>query len=361
MLTAKGVRKATIPSSLIGDPSPGSIQTTRLAVQVNGDRHGDSCSVFLASGRSVYRFQMSLDGVLSAEGKDGLIIPAQTQIIQSDLVGRCPHHSEIQSVALSDADGASCLMLGTVDCYGQLIVSEIDENDINGRSYSVLPRGYGVGEGSWAGVCFSPRQSSMTAVVHSFCKSIDIYDQDIHLLSYQTLWYPNYSTFLNGSLHSGGGSGVLAVAEGSQLTLWDLRTGGGCVQRVTGSVGDLIYAISCSPSGYVAVGGSDRCLTVYDPRRWSAAARWVGCSKYEITGISFSSISPDYIYVQGIDYEVFCGQWGEGKKLFSFRGDSNWLGFSKDSKYDVMVGWCDSGSLFLADATAVKVNDFSTG
>ena len=54
----------------------------------------------------------------------------------------------------------------------------------------------------------------------------------------------------------------------SQLTLWDMRCGG-CVQKVNGSVGDLIYAVSGSLAGSVAVGGSDRCLTIYDPRRLS--------------------------------------------------------------------------------------------
>lgn len=40
------------------------------------------------------------------------------------------------------------------------------------------------------------------------------------------------------------------------------------MQRICGSVGDLIYAVCCSPSGAVAVGGSDRTVTIYDPRRW---------------------------------------------------------------------------------------------
>ncbi|XP_028069590.1 uncharacterized protein LOC114272117 [Camellia sinensis] len=43
----------------------------------------------------------------------------------------------------------------------------------------------------------------------------------------------------------------------------------------------------------------------------------------EITGLSFASIDSDYIYIQGVDYEVLCGQWKESKKVFSFRGDSN--------------------------------------
>ncbi|KAL6506594.1 hypothetical protein OROHE_022426 [Orobanche hederae] len=62
---------------------------------------------------------------------------------------------------------------------------------------------------------------------------------------------------------------------------------------------------------------------------WCAVSRWLHCSKYEITGLAFSSVDPNYIYVQGVDYEVLCGQWRKSKKAFSFRGDSNWLGFSK--------------------------------
>lgn len=34
-------------------------------------------------------------------------------------------------------------------------------SDIDSLTYSVLPRDSGVGEGSWAGLCFSPSQWSM--------------------------------------------------------------------------------------------------------------------------------------------------------------------------------------------------------
>ncbi|KAK1275600.1 hypothetical protein QJS04_geneDACA001777 [Acorus gramineus] len=85
--------------------------------------------------------------------------------------------------------------------------------------------------------------------------------------------------------------------------------------------------------------------------RWSATSRWVNCSKYEITGLAFSSVDTNHIYVQGVDYEVFCGRWKESQKVFSFRGDSNWLGFSKCADMDVLAGWCESGSVFVADIT----------
>ncbi|KAK1275796.1 hypothetical protein QJS04_geneDACA001782 [Acorus gramineus] len=48
-----------------------------------------------------------------------------------------------------------------------------------------------------------------------------------------------------------------------------------------------------------------------------------------VSGLAFSSVDTNHIYVQGVDYEVFCGRWKESQKVFSFRGDSNWLGFSK--------------------------------
>ncbi|EYU17464.1 hypothetical protein MIMGU_mgv1a019722mg, partial [Erythranthe guttata] len=137
------------------------------------------------------------------------------------------------------------------------------------------------------------------------------------------------------------------------LSIWDLRVkeNGGCVHRIMGSVGDVLYAVNESSSGYIAAGGGDRTVTIYDPRKWSAVSRWLNCSKYEITGLNFSSVDHNYIYVQGVDYEVLCGRWRENEKAFSFRGDSNWLGFSKCSNRDILAGWCDSGSVFVADVS----------
>ena len=128
-----------------------------------------------------------------------------------------------------------------------------------------------------------------------------------------------------------------------------MHNNGGCVQRVSGPIGGILYSLCTSPSGLIAVGGTDRAVTIYDPRRWSALSRWVGCSKYEITGLSFSSVDQSFMYVQGVDYEITCGRWRESKRAFSFRGDSNWLGFSKCANTDVVAGWCESGSIFVAD------------
>ncbi|XP_066311519.1 uncharacterized protein [Miscanthus floridulus] len=120
---------------------------------------------------------------------------------------------------LQDRD--DCLILGTVDSYGHLIVSCLDivADDIDRTSYSVPPRDCGVGEGSWAGICFSPIQQSMVAVARELCKTIDIYDQDIHVRSLRTLWYPSSFSFVQCSPQVNGSSSLLAIAGGSQLSI----------------------------------------------------------------------------------------------------------------------------------------------
>ncbi|KAK6115065.1 hypothetical protein DH2020_007334 [Rehmannia glutinosa] len=356
MLEAKRLNKAVVPKTLISHPSPANIQSTRLAVHI------------------------AMEDSSVGRGKESLLIPETTQVLDSSLVNRCPHRSEIQSIVLAETESKDCSILGSVDSYGHLIVSPLDasDTDVDGSTYSVSPRDYGVGEGSWAGLCFNPSQLSMAAVARSFCKSIDIYDQDIHLRTLRTmikahygltsglpclvkvnifcvglieLWHPSSLVFMDNFSESG--NSMLAITEGSQLSIWDLRVkeNGGCVRRITGSVGDILYAVNISSSGNIAAGGADRTVTIYDPRRWAAISRWLHCSKYEITGLTFSSVDPNYIYVQGVDYEVLCGQWRESEKAFSFRGDSNWLGFSKCANRDILAGWCDSGSIFVADVS----------
>ncbi|KNA26086.1 hypothetical protein SOVF_000030 isoform A [Spinacia oleracea] len=353
MLEAKRVVKATVPSSLLPQPSPASIQPTRLALHVN-HANDSSCSAYFATGCRVYKTQMSMEGEsLVNRGKDNLLIPAHSEVIRSSVLERCPHRSEIQSVALTEMPSKG-FILGSVDSYGHLIVSELDADgiDVQKLLFAVSPQDCGVGEGSWAGLSFSPSQWCMVAVARSFPKCIDIYDQEICLRNICTLLYPSSLTFVENQFF-GTESSILAVTEGCQLTMWDLRMkeNGGCLQRICGSPGNILYAASISSMGNIAVGGADRSVTIYDPRKWSVLSRWNHCAKYEITGLEFSSIDPNYIYVQGVDHEVFCGQWSKRTKIFSFRGDSNWLGFTKcpDKDRDILAGWCDSGSIFVTN------------
>ncbi|RZC44163.1 hypothetical protein C5167_037118 [Papaver somniferum] len=348
MLEAKSLRKAVISPTLVQNPSPGNLQATRFALHVNEDE--SYCSAFIASGRNIYKLEISLEDFSISKGKESLLIPVPAKVIRSSLLKRCPHRSEIQSVVLAGTDSSSgndCLILGSVDCYGHLFVSRLvtSDQDVDRITYSVLPRDNGVGEGSWAGLCFNPSQWSMLSPVASAKVLI--------------LYYPAALSFVKSSFSTNEDS-ILAVAEGCQLSIWDLRVkeNGGCIQRICGSVGDILYAVCGDSAGNIAVGGADRTVTVYDPRRWSALGRWVNCSKYEITGLAFSSLEPSHIYVQGVDYEVFCGKFKEKEKVLSFKGDSNWLGFSKCFNRDLVGGWTDSGSIFLADITT-KENECS--
>ncbi|XP_062025147.1 uncharacterized protein LOC133741230 isoform X1 [Rosa rugosa] len=353
MLKAKSLSKVAVPPSLIHNPSPANIQSTRLALHVSED--GSSCWLYIASGCQIYKLQVALDDSLVSEGKDSLLIPVHRQVMNSFMVNRCPHRSEIQSMVLAETESTGNSMLGTVDSYGHLIVSKLDTNgeDVERLTYSVLPRDCGIGESGWAGLCFNPIQLSTAAVARSFCKTIDVYDQDIHVRTLCTLLYPTSLSFMQSSRY-GNESSILAVTEGCQLSIWDLRMkeNGGCLQRICGSLGDVFYTVCSSSTGNIAVGGADRTVTIYDPRRWASLSRWVNCSKYEITGLAFSSVDSNHIYIQGVDYEVFCGDWKRNSKLFSFRGDSNWLGFSKCQNSDVVGGWCDSGSIFVANVVA---------
>ncbi|KAL0360382.1 UNVERIFIED_CONTAM: hypothetical protein Sradi_3722700 [Sesamum radiatum] len=301
MLEAKRLNKAVVPESLIPHPSPANLRSTRLAVHVGAFKEFSffpsgmfvfmlkihklvgagqwrnfillglhciwlpylqtpitetgaycafgmsfcaDCFLYCAIIAMIYQFLVILmDDSFVARGKESLLIPERTQVLDSSVVNHCPHRSEIQSIVLAETE------------------------NVDGFTYSVSPRDFGVGEGSWAGLCFNPNQLSMAAVARSFCKSIDIYDQDIYLRTLRTLWYPSSLIFMDNFNESGGS--MLAITEGSQLSIWDLRMkeNGGCVHRVMGSVGDMLYAVSISSCGNIAAAGADRTVTIYDPRR----------------------------------------------------------------------------------------------
>lgn len=46
-----------------------------------------------------------------------------------------------------------------------------------------------------------------------------------------------------------------------------MKENGGCLQRISGSLRDVFYAVCSSSTGNIAVGGADRTVTIYDPRR----------------------------------------------------------------------------------------------
>lgn len=46
-----------------------------------------------------------------------------------------------------------------------------------------------------------------------------------------------------------------------------MKENGGCLHRICGIPGDILYSVCSSSTGNIAVGGVDRTVTIYDPRR----------------------------------------------------------------------------------------------
>ncbi|KAI5067022.1 hypothetical protein GOP47_0017550 [Adiantum capillus-veneris] len=331
-----------------------------IAVQAFDNK---SCCVFFASGTHVYQAKLELnDGVL--QGKDSLVIPTDLQMAEVNQLKFSPHRSEIQSVSISEPICDGSVLLGTVDSFGRIVVScvgLVDRSILSGSTFSACPRDAGVGEGGWAGLAFVPSQPSLIAIARGLAKSIDLYDKDLHVRSMHTLQHPTAITFLDMHMLGNGMYSLLAITEGAQVSIWDLRAHerGGCVQRILGSATlDPLYALCTSKDNMlVGTGGADRTAAVFDKRKWTALSRWTNCLKYEITGMSFSALDSDVLYVHGLDYEVICGSWIHGlaeheRRHFAFRGDSRWLGLSKCFNSDILAGWCESGSIFVGEAIA---------
>lgn len=120
---------------------------------------------------------------------------------------------------------------------------------------------------------------------------------------------------------------LLSVVEGNAVSLWDVRVSGSaaCVQRLSDG-GGALTCVSTHDSGYLAAGGVDRTVTVYDLRKYSVVNRWINVLKHEMIHLFFSTVNVEYIYVTGLDQEIYCGNWYNTKlntstlKRNGFRG-----------------------------------------
>lgn len=194
MLEAKSLIRAVVPSSLLQYPSPAHLQSTRLAIHVpvnpnfgsslsvcvfpslsfsltrllqltfllvQVSSRGSSCWIYIASGCSIYKVEIPLEDSLINRGKESLLIPVHTEVVDSLLLKRCPHRFEIQSIVIAQNESSGDVLLGSVDSFGHLIVSKgSTDRDVDKLTFSASPRDCGVGEGSWAGLCFSPNSCS---------------------------------------------------------------------------------------------------------------------------------------------------------------------------------------------------------
>lgn len=354
MVRVRCLQRGRLPAGVLISPSPASLHSNRLAVHAFGSK---TC-VYFASGTRIYQAELLLEDEAVMTGKDSLVIPTDMQMAEVKQFNFSPHRAEIQSVSISEPTYGESVLLGTADSCGRIVVSCMGIME-KSSTFTACPQDTGAGEGGWAGLAFVPGQPSLIAVARGLAKSIDLYDKDLHVRTMHTLRHPTAMTFLDRNTLGNGTSSILAITEGPQLSFWDLRAGenGGCVQRILGSSTlDPLYAVcSSSDGGLVGTGGAERSAVIFDRRRWTAISRWTNCLKYEITGMSFSALDQNVLYVHGLDYEVVCGGWNNEiadskRQYFAFRGDSRWLGLSKCTDSDIIAGWCESGSIFAGEA-----------
>lgn len=240
-------------------------------------------------------------------------------------------------------------------------------------------------EAGWAGIALAPGQPSQSAIARHFPKDVTLFDGPLPVRTIHTLYRPNAVQLLPTTLtSSAGGGGVLAVAEGPLLSIWDLRVAGrgARVAKLNGGVSSgHLYCIAMSDgSGPPLLGaaGADRSVMVWDARKWTSVDRWTNCMKYEATALHFPTQNAKYCVACGLDYEVVCGRWGgerrnrlggghrtadgqngdrpsgegEGEGQRSFRGDSRWLGLAKAQGQDVVAGLTASAQLYVAELGA---------
>jgi hypothetical protein len=184
--------------------------------------------------------------------------------------------------AAAGSDGSDDdVRLASVDATGRALVTTLGRDwmsDADMASYAASsssrqyaldpyePGGAGSSMPGWAGVCFNHAAPDTVAVARHFAKSIDVFDGDRRVRTMNTLLNPYSIAFVptnnsagtsgggggsgNGGGSGGGGGGggggdgkgkdggegfggLLAVSEGNQLSLWDVRQserGGSAVQ-----------------------------------------------------------------------------------------------------------------------------------
>lgn len=384
--------------------SPGSLFGCRVAIAALPEGGEPLYEAFLASGRQVY----SLAAPRGSQpfhgwrGKEGVCIPQPAAPGAAHALPQLAHRAEVQDLRLVDTGGGGAV-LATADCYGRATLAHLRRaggaGDAlePGEAQQCQPADLLV-EAGWAGVAVAPGQPSQAAVARHFAKDVTLFDGGIALRTIHTTYPPAAVSLLSSCLaEAPGGGPLVAVAEGPQVSLWDVRGAGrgARVARLTTNSPHhgALYALAVADDGgapLLAAAGEDRAVFVWDARKWVTLDRWGNCSKYELTALHFSSANPSSCYAGGLDYEVVCGEWGgslrgrqgggtrtgsgaahapsagesgggaqhgtatsHGTRAVSFRGDSRWAGLAKACGQDVLAGVTQSCQLYVAELKPV--------
>jgi hypothetical protein len=370
------------------DLSPAALHSNRVACVQGSSNNERTVSVYFASGRRVFvsntASQSSIFDVSRppAPGKGGVAVPhhAECKPIEFQCVDQLSLPNEIQSLHATDS------ILAAADPYGRAVIASLeslhpDEQQEREEEQKHVTKAYQLqvpgrpGEAGWAGisvahtVCGGDSSPPLVAVARHFQKDITIFDGPIPSRTIYTTYHPNAVELLPPSLNpsQSGGSHLVAVAEGPQLSLWDVRIAGRgarvakmCPKPHAGqfycmAVSQTRQQLSATP--LFGGAGAERSVMVYEPRTWKMLDRWNNCLKYEITSLHFVNANPGYCVAGGLDYEVIVGPWATktetknsvANSIVRFRGDSRWLGLSKAVESDVVAGLTASKSLYIGN------------
>eukprot|EP00871_Galdieria_phlegrea_P005408 jgi/Galph1/5869/GphlegSOOS_G4483.1 len=295
---------------------------------------------------------------------------------------------------MRNLSGGEEWQLATIDGFGHCIVSIITLGTTEptmctfGNKYSIAPASMEDGEEGWADIDMDPLHLSRLATCRYFYKDWTLYDMDLAVRRFHLSEHPHAIRFFpHSSSHRNDSnvkkdrlfsfSNLIGCLQGPYMSIWDCRVGerNGRIHHKCYGQGSL-YAMDFGQSS-MAVAGVDRMVHLLDPRRnWNVRYRWNNCLKYECRHVLMPGNGEDsWCVVTSVDNEMACGYWKEEesvasrdreetiekmvsgavlrspKRLFGFRGDSRWIGFS--SQYEehrqvqYILGLSENGSLYV--------------
>ncbi|XRB06487.1 hypothetical protein NFJ02_27g64400 [Pycnococcus provasolii] len=395
--TPHSLLAARLDLPLALQPSPGGLAGTSNRVSVRGI-HEQNIHFYVASSNKVYACTIKLkddDRKTPAIAKENVVAytKADAPVQVNDVSPAIPHRREIQNTLLwappnaTNGDDTSWILAGdnahlaTTDAAGRCVVTrlraadDLESPNAPASFYELAPRedwSTSYESGSAAAAIhptftapggYAPR---VVAVMRSPRKCVDLYDGELHARTISLCAQPAAVSFVQGAGPGKANNGVaaktnpltpetglLAVLEASQVSLWDVRASeaGGCVHRLDGASPGAKLTCLATAHGIVAAGGMDRCVTVWDARRWAPIGRWTGGLKHHLEHLHFAGgdetidgIAPHAMYAAGAGFELTCATCrDDARALFQVRGLSRWLGVDVASSNgeDVVVGWCD--------------------
>ncbi len=369
--------------------SAAAVQSNRLAaLRTPADGAQLQLSAVTASGCDAFSLEIELPQLStgwSGEGH-GPITPAVVEPTRAVGSTFATHEHEVQSVAAAGGP-TGCVFAASIDSSGRAQVVQLsgpsDSTDAQPSKRARVESGHasssacwrldptidplGCGAHSWAGVAIAPGATGAhdlsVATAHfcsrrlSFYRGAEVSVPERTVYAYQQ---PTDITFLSSPTSDGAADAtsgyapreLIAVTEGHQLSVWDVRASNACVARLSPDSGDL-HAVCQLGSGAVACAGRDRIVHVIDCKMWRARARWNHALKYSVANLcataapataascdaaasesdSQSEAQLCFATDTGTDLgsSLICDEDSRPADAPSFRGDSPWVGASDSS------------------------------